>query len=137
MAGRGRAKDGRGSSGSRIAPNFGGEAEAVTRAAIVRDFECDGRERRGLCSVVGNAAFYSTPGVPVRFPISSASCTVSLLKVARCQKKGVCKHNGKSRYIYKAELNRPTCTRLLNSRAIVPPLQSSTSAHRNGSQFSV
>ena len=28
---------------------FGGEAEAVTRAALARDFEHDGRERRGLC----------------------------------------------------------------------------------------
>jgi hypothetical protein len=37
---------------SRNAPDFGGVAEAVTRAANVRDFEHDGRERRGLCREV-------------------------------------------------------------------------------------
>ena len=40
---------------SRIAPDTGGEAEAVTRAANVRDFEHDGRERRGLCREVRGA----------------------------------------------------------------------------------
>ena len=48
----GQARDERGSNSSRIAPDFGGEAEAVTRAANARDFERDGRERRGLCGVV-------------------------------------------------------------------------------------
>ena len=40
---------------SRNAPDFGGVAEAVTRAANVRDFEHDGRERRGLCREVRGA----------------------------------------------------------------------------------
>ena len=40
---------------SRNAPDFGGVAEAVTRAANVRDIEHDGRERRGLCREVRGA----------------------------------------------------------------------------------
>ncbi len=50
VAGRGQAKDESAvPNSSRIAPDFGGVAEAVTRAANARDFERDGRERRGLC----------------------------------------------------------------------------------------
>lgn len=65
---------------SRNAPDFGGVAEAVTRAANVRDFEHDGRERRGLCREVRRLrlalaralALNCTPRLPIMKNILAA-----------------------------------------------------------------
>ena len=50
---------------ARIAPDFWGEAEAVTRAASARDCEPAGRARRGLCSAVGTVRVQSARVLPL------------------------------------------------------------------------